>query len=255
MKELASYPSLKNKVVLITGGASGIGESIVENFLQQGSKVAFIDKENKLGKKLVNKLGNYEYKALFKECNLINIDDLKKTISEIKKELGPISILVNNAANDDRHNIESVTPDYWDNRMHSNLRHYFFTIQSVFKDMQRLGDGKIVNIGSFSWMMGQGNMPGYTTAKSAIMGLTRTIARDLGEFNIRVNCVVPGWIITERQKKLWLTNKIKKEQLKRQCIKRMLVPNDIGKMVLFFSSDQSSGCTAQNYVVDGGIVH
>ncbi len=254
MKELASYPSLKNKVVLITGGASGIGESIVENFLQQGSKVAFIDKENKLGKKLVNKLGNYEYKALFKECNLINIDDLKKTISEIKKELGPISILVNNAANDDRHNIESVTPDYWDNRMHSNLRHYFFTIQSTYKDMKKIGKGSIINIGSYSWMLAQGNMPGYTTAKSAIMGLTRTLARDLGIYNIRVNCIVPGWVPTDRQKKLWLTPKSKKETLERQCLKKMLKPEEIAKPVLFLASEQSTGITAQNYVVDGGIV-
>ena len=255
MNEIASYPSLKDKVVLITGGASGIGETIVENFLQQGSKVVFFDKEKELGLKLVSKLNNYNYKATFKECDLVNIEDLKSKIIQIREEVGLISILVNNAANDERHDIDSVTPEYWDNRMNVNLRHYFFAIQSVYKDMKTLGDGKIVNIGSFSWMMGQGNMPGYTTAKSAIMGLTRTIARDLGEFNIRVNCVVPGWIITERQKKLWLTNKIKKEQLERQCIKRMLVPNDIGKMVLFFSSDQSSGCTAQNYVVDGGIVH
>jgi NAD(P)-dependent dehydrogenase (short-subunit alcohol dehydrogenase family) len=135
------------------------------------------------------------------------------------------------------------------------LKHYFFAIQSVCKDMEKLGDGKIVNIGSFSWMLGQGNMPAYTTAKSAIMGLTRTIARDLGKLNIRVNCVVPGWIITERQKKLWLTPEAEKEQLERQCIKRMLVPEDIAKVVLFFASDQSSGCTAQNYVIDGGVVN
>ena len=255
MNEIASYPSLKDKVVLITGGASGIGETIVENFLQQGSKVVFFDKEKELGLKLVSKLNNYNYKAIFKECDLVNIEDLKSKINQIREEVGLISILVNNAANDERHSLESVTEKFWDDRMNVNLKHYFFAIQSVYKDMKTLGDGKIVNIGSFSWMMGQVNMPGYTTAKSAIMGLTRTIARDLGEFNIRVNCVVPGWIITERQKKLWLTNKIKKEQLERQCIKRMLVPNDIGKMVLFFSSDQSSGCTAQNYVVDGGIVH
>ena len=197
----------------------------------------------------------YKRQAIFKECDLVNIEDLKSKIIQIREEVGLISILVNNAANDERHDIDSVTPEYWDNRMNVNLRHYFFTTQSVYKDMKKLGKGTVVNIGSFSWMLGQGGMPGYTTAKSAIMGLTRTIARDLGEFNIRVNCVVPGWIITERQKKLWLTNKIKKEQLERQCIKRMLVPNDIGKMVLFFSSDQSSGCTAQNYVVDGGIVH
>ncbi len=255
MNEIANYPSLNDKLVIVTGGASGIGACIVENFLQQGSKVAFLDKEENLGKKLEKKLSQYKHKPVFKYCDLTNIKNLQKVIGEIKKEMGLISILVNNAANDERHTLESVTEEFWDDRMNVNLKHYFFAIQSVYKDMKKLGDGKIVNIGSFSWMMGQGNMPGYTTAKSAIMGLTRTIARDLGKFNIRVNCVVPGWIITERQKKLWLTKKIKKEQLERQCIKRMLNPNDIGKTVLFFSSDQSSGCTAQNYVVDGGIVH
>ena len=255
MNEIASYPSLKDKVVLITGGASGIGETIVENFLQQGSKVVFFDKEKELGLKLVSKLNNYNYKAIFKECDLVNIEDLKSKINQIREEVGLISILVNNAANDERHDIDSVTPEYWDNRMNVNLRHYFFATQSVYKDMKKLGKGTVVNIGSFSWMLGQGGMPGYTTAKSAIMGLTRTIARDLGIYNIRVNCVVPGWIITERQKKLWLTPEIEKQQLERQCIKRMLEPNDIAKPVLFFASDQSSGCTAQNYVVDGGIVN
>ena len=254
MNEIVSYSSLKNIVVLITGGAEGIGASIVENFLEQGSKVAFLDKNNKLGTELVKKLDNYNHKALFKECDLVDIIDLKKKIKEIKKELGPISILVNNAGNDERHNIDDVTPEFWDNRMHVNLRHYFFTAQSVYKDMKKIGNGSIINIGSYSWMLAQGGMPGYTTAKSAIMGLTRTLARDLGIHNIRVNCVVPGWIITKRQKKMWLTPEIEEETINRQCIKRLLIPKDISKTVLFFASDQSSGISAQNYVVDGGIV-
>ncbi len=255
MNEIANYPSLKGKVVLITGGASGIGESIVENFLQQKSNVVFIDKEKKLGLQLQSKFQDYELKPIFMHCDLTNVEELQKTINQVYKEIGPISILVNNAANDDRHHIDSVTPEYWDNRMNVNLRHYFFSIQLAYKHMQELGKGSIVNIGSFSWMLGQGGMPAYTTAKSAIMGLTRTLARDLGEFNIRVNCVVPGWILTERQKKLWLTPEAEKEQLSRQCIKRMLLPDDIAKPVLFFASDQSSGCSAQNYVVDGGVVN
>jgi len=255
MSEIANYPSLKDKVVLITGGASGIGESIVENFLQQGSKVVFIDKEKELGIKLESNLNKYSFKPIFKLCDLMNIDDLESIIKEIELEIGPISILVNNAANDDRHELDSVTPEYWDNRMNINLRHYFFATKFAYKQMKAIGKGSVVNIGSFSWMLGQGGMPGYTTAKSAIMGLTRTLARDLGIYNIRVNCVVPGWIITERQRKLWLTPEIEKQQLERQCIKRMLEPNDIAKPVLFFASDQSSGCSAQNYVVDGGIVH
>tara|TARA_B110000196_G_scaffold226375_1_gene195208 strand:+ start:96 stop:860 length:765 start_codon:yes stop_codon:yes gene_type:complete len=254
MKEIANYPSLRNKVVLVTGGAAGIGESIVKNFLEQGSKVAFLDKDAQLGNALVENLNTYDHKALFKECDLIDILDLQNKIKEIQNELGPISILVNNAGNDERHNIDDVTPEFWDNRMHVNLRHYFFTAQSIYKDMKKLGKGSIINIGSYSWMLAQGGMPGYTTAKSAIMGLTRTLARDLGVYDIRVNCVVPGWIITERQKKLWLTPEIEKETVDRQCIKRLLNPDDISKTVLFFASDQSSGISAQNYVVDGGIV-
>ena len=256
MNEIASYPSLENKVVIITGGASGIGESIVEQFVIQKSKVAFIDIEEKLAKNLIERINKkYNTKPLFIKCDLKNISELKDSIQQVKQDLGPISILINNAANDERHNIDDVTPEYWDDRMSINLKHYFFAIQSVYKDMKKLGKGTIVNIGSFSWMKGQGGMPGYTTAKSGIMGLTRTLARDLGVYNIRVNCIVPGWIITDRQKKLWLTSEIEAQQLKDQCIKRMLVPEDISKAVLFFASDQSSGCTAQNYVIDGGIVH
>ena len=254
MREVANYPSLKNKVVLITGGAAGIGESIVKNFLEQGSNVAFLDKDNELGNKVVKKLDNKNNKVIFKECDLVDIIDLKKKIKEIQIELGPISILVNNAGNDERHNIDDVTPEFWDNRMNVNLRHYFFTVQSVYKDMKKIGKGSIINIGSYSWMLAQGGMPGYTTAKSAIMGLTRTLARDLGVYDIRVNCVVPGWIMTKRQKDLWLTPEIEDETMKRQCVKRLLIPKDISRMVLFFASDQSSGISAQNYVVDGGIV-
>ncbi len=254
MNEIASYPSLKDKTVLITGGASGIGASIVENFLQQGSKVAFLDKDKDLGNNLIDQLKQNNFKPVFKECDLVDIEEMKNKINEIREELGLISILVNNAANDQRHNIDDVTPEFWDDRMNNNLRHYFFTSQSIYRDMKKIGNGSIINIGSYSWMLAQGGMPGYTTAKSAVMGLTRTLARDLGIYNIRVNSVVPGWIITERQKKLWLTPEIEKETLNRQCIKRLLNPNDISKTVLFFASDQSSGISAQNYVVDGGIV-
>ena len=256
MNEIAIYPSLKNKVVLVTGGAQGIGESIVEQFIKQQSKVAFLDIDEKAAENLVNKLKlEYKQTPLFIKCDLKDIDQLKNSISLVREKLGSISVLVNNAANDERHDIDSVTPEFWDDRMNINLRHYFFAAQSVDKDMKDMGWGTIVNIGSFSWMIAQGGMPGYTTAKSAVMGLTRTLARDLGVHNVRVNCIVPGWIITERQKKLWLTDEIKKNQLERQCIKRMLVPEDISKAVLFFASEQSSGCTAQNYVIDGGIVN
>ena len=160
--------------------------------------------------------------------------------------------MINNAANDERHKIDDVTVEYWDERMAVNLRHFFFTVQSVKKSMIKNGGGVIVNIGSSSWMVGQGGMVAYTTAKSGVVGLTRSFARDLGEYNIRVNSVVPGWIMTERQVKKWLTPESEKELMKSQCLKRKLVPADIARAVLFFSSDESSGCTNQSYIVDGG---
>ena len=254
-EEIVKYSSIEDKVVLISGGSSGIGATIVKKFLEQGAKVAFLDIDVELGKKLKDELTNFKHKPFFEECDLKNIDQLKKSISHISKKLGKISILVNNAANDQRHTIDEVTPEFWDDRMNVNLRHFFFAIQVVYKDMIELGKGSIINIGSYSWMKGIGGMPAYTTAKSAIMGLTRTIAKDLGEHNIRVNCVVPGWIATERQKKLWLTPEIIEDNLSRQSIKRMLDPEDIAKVVLFFASDQSSGCSGQSYVVDGGDVN
>tara|TARA_B100002051_G_scaffold276680_1_gene326811 strand:+ start:1242 stop:2012 length:771 start_codon:yes stop_codon:yes gene_type:complete len=256
MNEVAIYPSLENKIVLITGGASGIGESIVEHFIMQKSKVVFLDIEDQLAENLINKIyKKYSSKPTYVKCDLKNTNQLKEKINEVSSQIGKISILVNNAANDERHDIDSVTPEYWDDRININLKHYFFASQAVYKDMKDLGKGAIVNIGSFSWMKGIGGMSCYTTAKSAIMGLTRSLARDFGVYNIRVNCVVPGWIITERQKKLWLTPEIEKKQIEDQCIKRMLQPDDISKTVLFFASEQSSGCTAQNYIVDGGIVN
>ncbi len=254
-KEIVKYSSIEDKVVLISGGSSGIGSTIVYKFLEQGAKVGFLDIDVELGKKLENELIHFKHRPLFQKCDLKDINELKKSISTISEKLGKISILINNAANDQRHSIDEVTPEFWDDRMNTNLRHYFFAIQAVYKDMKDLGKGSIVNIGSYSWMKGIGGMPAYTTAKSAIMGLTRTLAKDLGEHNIRVNSVVPGWIATERQKKLWLTPEIIKDNLARQSIKRMLEPEDIAKVVLFFASDQSSGCSAQSYIVDGGDVN
>ena len=260
MSEIAIYPSLKNKNVLITGGASGIGKSLVEKFLEQGCKVAFIDKEKDLGENLIKTLNKYNDMLYFKTCDLIDISNLKKTINEFKNEIGKFSIVVNNAADDSRHNIDEVTPEIWDTKLNINLRHFFFTIKYTYNDMKDLGGGSIINIGSSSWMKSSGGMPGYTTAKSAVSGLTKTLARDLGIFNIRVNSVVPGFIMTEKQlKNLSLKSPgyetgMKEDIIKRQCIKRDLLPEDISNVVLFFASDQSKGCTSQNYIVDGGVV-
>jgi NAD(P)-dependent dehydrogenase (short-subunit alcohol dehydrogenase family) len=202
---------------------------------------------------LILNIKNKKFKIpTFIECDLLNIKKLQDIISKIISEKGPIDILINSAANDERHNIDDVTEEYWNERMNINLKHYFFTVQSVKKAMIKNKGGVIVNIGSASWMIGQGGMAAYTAAKSGVVGLTRSFARDLGEFNIRVNSVVPGWIMTERQIEKWLTPESEKELMKSQCLKRKLVPADVARAVLFFSSNESSACTNQSYIVDGG---
>ena len=247
------YFDLENKRVFITGGGSGIGASLVEHFCEQHAEVYFIDINEEASNKLISECKNKKLAIPnFIKCDLLNIKELQNVISKIITEKGPIEILVNNAANDERHNIEDVTEEFWNDRMNINLRHYFFTVQSVREAMIKNKGGVIVNIGSASWMIGQGGMAAYTAAKSGVVGLTRSFARDLGEYNIRVNSVVPGWTITERQLTKWLTPESEADMMKKQCIKKRLMPSDIAKAVLFFSSDQSSGCTNQSYVVDNG---
>ena len=247
------YSDLKNKKVFITGGGSGIGASIVEHFCEQGSNVFFIDINEKSSNKLVSDCKNKKFSVpTFINCDLLNIKFLQNTISKIISDNGAIDILVNNAANDERHSIDEVTEEFWNERININLRHYFFTVQSVKKAMIENKGGSIINIGSVSWMIGQGGMAAYTAAKSGVVGLTRSFARDLGEFNIRVNSVVPGWVMTERQIEKWLTPESEADMMKKQCLKHKLMPSDIAKTVLFFGSDQSSGCTNQDYIVDKG---
>ena len=247
------YYDLENKRVFITGGGSGIGASIVEHFCEQGSEVYFIDINVSESEKLIEDIKNKKYSIpTFIECNLLNIKQLQKIIADIIDQKGPIDILINNAANDTRHKIDDVTEEYWNDRINVNLRHYFFSVQSVREIMIKNKSGVIVNVGSISWMVGQGGMAIYTAAKSAVVGLTRSFARDLGEYNIRVNSIVPGWTITERQIEKWLTPEAEADMMKKQCLKRRLMPFEIAKAILFFSSDQSSGCTNQSYIVDNG---
>jgi NAD(P)-dependent dehydrogenase (short-subunit alcohol dehydrogenase family) len=253
MTETAIYPSLRDRTVFITGGGSGIGAAIVERFCAQRSKVAFVDINAEASEKLVASLDGKGVPApLFIPCDITDTAALQRAIAEVKRKLGAIRVLVNNAAHDERHPIDTVTPDYWDERFAVNLKHQFFAAQAVYKDMAAAGGGSIVNLGSVSWILGMGGMPCYTTAKSAVGGLTRSLARDFGPLNIRVNCVLPGWIMTERQMKLWLTPEGEEELLRRQCLKRKLVPGDIARAVLFLASDDSGACTSQNYIVDGG---
>ena len=250
MSNDAVYPSLKNKVVLVTGGASGIGESITRAMIKQGAKVGILDFDEKSATKLLNELGADNISSQI--CDLRDIDQLKNSVQEVSKTLGAIDVLVNNAARDDRHSLESITSEYFDERIATNLKHQLFAAQAVVSDMEKKGGGVIINMGSTSWMIGQGGMPCYTTAKSAIQGLTRGLARDLGSKNIRVNCVVPGWIMTQRQMDMWLTPESEKELMERQCIKRKLIPEDIANFVLFMASNEASACSNQTYIVDGG---
>ena len=250
MSNEAVYPSLNNKVVLVTGGGSGIGESITRSFIKQGAKVAFLDFNEKDSIKLIKDLNTDNLH--FEFCDLRDIEQLKNSIKKISSKFGLIQILVNNAARDDRHSLASVTSEYFDERIATNLKHQLFASQAVVSDMEKNGGGSIINMGSTSWMIGQGGMPCYTTAKSAIQGLTRGLARDLGPKNIRVNCVVPGWIMTKRQVDMWLTPESEKELMDRQCIKRKLLPEDIARFVLFMASDEASACSNQSFVVDGG---
>ncbi len=250
----AIYPSLKNRTVIITGGGSGIGESIVRHFVAQGAKVGFLDIDRTASEALVAELSAAGGTVQFEYCDLRDIAALRQAIQNVREAFGPITILVNNAAHDQRHKLEDVTPEYWDERMQVNLRHQFFAVQAVAPDMKAAGGGAIINMGSVTWLIGQGGMPAYSAAKSAVLGLTRSLARDLGPFNIRVCSVVPGWIMTQRQIDLWLTPEAEADLMTKQCLKRKLYPEDIAKPVLFFASDEASGCTNQAYIVDGGWV-
>jgi NAD(P)-dependent dehydrogenase (short-subunit alcohol dehydrogenase family) len=255
MSAYASYPSLKDRVVLVTGGGSGIGASIVEHFCAQGSRVAFIDVERAASERLVAAVTRRGHPApLFLPTDLRDVAALRDAVADARARLGPIRVLVNNAAHDERHALDQVTPEYWDERFAVNLRHQFFAAQAVAPDMAAAGGGAIVNLGSTSWMVAQGGMPAYLAAKSAVAGLTRALARDLGPQGIRVTCIVPGWIMTERQVRLWLTPESEQELLRRQCLKRKLVPEDVARVVLFFAADDGAACTSQSYIVDGGWV-
>jgi len=255
MIRYASYPSLEARVAFVTGGGSGIGASIVEHLCAQRARVAFVDIDDAASPALVETIAARGHPApLFICCDLRDIAALRAAVAEARGQLGPIRVLVNNAANDERHALEAVTPEYWDDRFAVNLRHQFFAAQAVAPDMTAAGGGSIINLGSTSWMIGQGGMPAYLTAKSAVAGLTRALARDLGPMGIRVNCIVPGWIMTERQIQRWLTPEGEQELMRRQCLKRQLLPEDIARVVLFFAADDSGACTSQSYVVDGGWV-
>ncbi|HEX3405315.1 MAG TPA: SDR family oxidoreductase [Acetobacteraceae bacterium] len=251
--QFAVYPSLRDRVVFITGGASGIGAEHVAQFAEQGAKVAFVDIADDAAREVCARVEAAGHAMPFyQHCDLKDIDALRAAIAAVGERLGQITVLVNNAAHDQRHKFEDVTVEYWDERLATNLRHQFFAIQAVAPMMRAAGGGSIINFGSVSWHAAQGGMPAYTTSKAGVEGLSRGMARDLGPDGIRVNTVIPGWIMTERQIRLWLTPEGEENLLRSQCLKTKLVPADVTRMVLWLASDDSRMCTAQLWVVDAG---
>lgn len=255
--EVARYPSLVGKPVLITGGGSGIGAALVEHFAAQGCKVGFVEINAEVAAATAAEVDAKTGSAVrYEVVDLRDIEALRRAVERLGAELGPFTALINNAGNDDRLPLEEVTPDYWDERMATNLRHQFFAAQAVIPAMAAAGGGAIVNMGSISWMRGAPGLIFYTTAKSAIMGLTKSLAREVGERGIRVNSIAPGWVLTERQvvrAKAIYQGKFD-EYLQAQCLKEHLLPPDIARMALFLAADDSRLITAQTFIVDGGVV-
>lgn len=254
-QRFAVYPSLRDQLVLITGGATGIGASLVEHFTAQGSQVVFLDIDRKSAEQLVAQLSSKcAHAPAFLPCDLTDTSKLRAAIAEIEGRHGTIRVLVNNAGNDARHSIDEVTPEYWDRAIAVNLKHQYFASQAVIPAMKKAGQGSIINMSSISWIIPSTGLPVYVTAKAAIVGLTRTLAHELGPHNIRVNCVLPGAILTERQKQLWFTDEYRAEVLRNQALKRMILPEEVSRLVLFLASDDSAAVTNQSYVIDGGWV-
>ena len=248
----AIYPDLADRGVLVTGGASGIGAGIVEAFAGQKARVGFIDYDLGAGERMSRRLSETGARSAFAHADLRDIEALKAAVAQVRGVIGPITVLVNNAARDDRHATEEVTPEYFDERIAINFRHQFFATQAVLPDMKAAGGGSVICMSSIVPVVGVGGMPVYAAAKSAAIGLMRSLARDHGPDNIRVNAISPGWIMTERQRTLWLTPEADAMRAERQCLKRRLMPEDIARVALFIASEESGGITAQNHIVDGG---
>jgi NAD(P)-dependent dehydrogenase (short-subunit alcohol dehydrogenase family) len=251
----ATYPSLRDRIVVVTGGASGIGEAIVEAFAANGSRVAFLDVQAEAGQRLVARLeGTGAPPALFLPCDLTDIAALQSALRSIHEQFGVVDVLVNNAGNDTRHSVAEVTPESWDHGIAVNLKHQFFMAQGVIPGMQKAGRGSIINMSSIGWVIPSTKLPVYVTAKAAVVGMTRTLAHELGPFNIRVNCVMPGAILTERQRRLWFTPEYEAEILAAQALKRLILPEEVARLVLFLAADDSAAITSQSCVIDGGWV-
>jgi NAD(P)-dependent dehydrogenase (short-subunit alcohol dehydrogenase family) len=251
--EHATYPSLNGRVVLVTGGATGIGAALVDAFARNQAKVAFVDIDVAGAEGLLRRLAPATHPPMFLPCDLTDVASLRTVVETVAERLGPIGVLVNNAANDERHALDEVTPEYWDQALAVNLRHQFFAAQAVRPHMQRLGGGAIINVSSTAWMSPGPNLVAYATAKSAVIGLTRSLALELGEDDIRVNAIAPGAIMTERQMRLWHTEASADEMVARQYLHRRMVEQDVTGAVLFLASDDSRMITKQCLQVDAGL--
>jgi len=253
MSDFASYPSLKGRSVFISGGGSGIGAELVSQFCAQQARVTFIDVAEAESHALVEAVGRAGHPApTFIRCDVTDIEALRAAIAQAEADQGGIDVLVNNAANDQRHKLAELTPDDWTRITDVNVRHQLFAIQAVSESMKRRRHGSIINFSSVTWLRGTPGLPVYVAAKAAVVGLTRAMARELGSDGIRVNAIVPGWIMTERQVRLWLTPEAETRLLQNQCIPEKLYPPDIARMALFLGADDSRLITGQSLVVDGG---
>ncbi len=250
----ANYPSLRDRLVFVSGGSSGIGAELVRAFSAQGARVAFCGTKPDGGAALIDQVASAGHPPpWYGACDVRDAAGYQALLRRVIDAMGPIRVLVNNAGRDDRHAMEDVTPEFWDDRIALNLKHYFFAIQAVAPGMAASGGGSVVNMGSVSWMRGRPNLVGYTTAKAGILGLTRTLARELGPRNIRVNALVPGAIVTERQTKLHRDPATDREFLDAQCLKIRLDAGHVARATLFLAADDSDGMTGQHVLVDAGI--
>jgi NAD(P)-dependent dehydrogenase (short-subunit alcohol dehydrogenase family) len=253
--KFASYPSLQGRRVLITGGASGIGESLVDHFSAQGAQVAFLDLQDEDARALVERIAAAGHpKPIYLHCDLADVDAARSTVAQAIASLGGLDTLINNAGNDRRHTIEEVTPELWDQLMAVNLRHQFFVTQSALPALRQSGNGSILNMSSIAWIIPSVGLPVYVAAKAAIVGLTRTLAREVGKDNIRVNAILPGAILTEKQRKLVMTPEYSALVMASQSLKRHLLPEEIARLALFLSADDASAITGQSHIADGGWV-
>ena len=249
----ARYLSLNDKVVFITGGGSGIGAAMVEAFVQQKANVAFVDIDVEASRAVAARLAGSGQAPLFVKCDLTDVNALEAAMEEVRQRMGPIAVLINNAANDQRQDADEVSEEDWDRAMAVNLKHQFFAAQVARRSMREIGGGSIVNFSSTAWMIGVNRLTVYSTAKAAVVGLTKSLAREFGPDNIRVNAIAPGAVITERQRRLWMSDEDIVSYRARQCLNRTLVAEDVARLALFLASDDSAMITKQCLLVDGGL--